>query len=62
MGVIVKRLYRRNFMPQNSEELWQGIQEVWEELSLEENFITRFMTMGRRLQAVINADGDLTKY
>lgn len=61
-GVIVKRLYRRNFMPQNSEELWQCIQEVWEELSLEENFITRFMTMGRRLQAVIDADGDCTKY
>lgn len=61
-GVIVKRLNRHNFMPPNSEELWQGIHEVWEEISLEENFITPFLTMGRRLQAVIDADGDYTKY
>lgn len=56
--VIVKHLYRQSVISLNSEELWQGIQEEWAQ---EENFVVPFMSMSRRIQTVIDADGDCTR-
>lgn len=62
-GVIVKKLYQRNFLPQNADDLWAGIERVWEELSEEEGFLRPFLeSMTRRLQAVIDFNGEMTKY
>lgn len=61
-GLMTKKLYQRNFMPRNAEDLWNSIEEVWEELSQRDDFLAPFMQINRRLQAIIDADGHMTRY
>lgn len=63
-GLLVKRIYKRNFRAQNANELWETIHQAWEDLyenrnQLCENLIN---SMPRRLNAVININGAMTKY
>lgn len=58
---MVKKNYNANFRPQNSEELWQAIENCWEEITPEytQNLI---YSMPRRLQSIIDQNGSFTKY
>ncbi|KAJ3615685.1 hypothetical protein MTP99_006731 [Tenebrio molitor] len=62
-GLLVKKIYRRNFRPQNANELWATIEEGWEELSQDQNLWENLISsMPRRLNAVVEANGAMTKY
>jgi hypothetical protein len=54
-------MYKNDFRPQNAEELQQKIIEVWHVITPE--YITNLVTsMPRRLQSVIDNNGEMTKY
>ncbi|KAJ8974562.1 hypothetical protein NQ317_007333 [Molorchus minor] len=56
-------IYKRNFRPANAEELWKVIQNAWEELREDQNYSQNLIeSMPRRLDAVLEANGDMTKY
>lgn len=60
-GIIVKNIYKRNFRPQNSNELWEIIHDCWE--NLDPNIIsTTIQSMPNRLTQIIEKDGYMTKY
>lgn len=62
-GLIVKKVYKRNFRPQNENELWQVIENVWDELSVQENLWQNLISsMPNRLNSVLNVNGAITKY
>lgn len=62
-GLLVKKIYRRDFFPQNANQLWEAVQESWEELSHDENlWLTLIGSMPRRLEKVLQANGAITKY
>jgi hypothetical protein len=49
--------------PQNANELWATIEEGWEELSQDQNLWENLISsMPRRLNAVVEANGAMTKY
>jgi hypothetical protein len=54
-------MYKNDFRPQNAEELQQKIIEAWHVITPE--YITNLVTsMPRRLQSVIDNNGEMTKY
>lgn len=62
-SLIVKKIYKRNFRPANAEELWEVIQNAWEELSEDQNYWQNLTeSMPRRLDAVLEANEAMTKY
>lgn len=61
-GLVVKKMVSgNNFRPQNVEQLWERIQEVWNELTPDytEALVA---SVPRRLQNVIEKNGATTKY
>ena len=58
---MTKYMYRHDFRPRSQEELRQKILEAWNEITPE---YTRYLvlSMPRRLQAVIDSNGAMTKY
>lgn len=62
-GLLVKKIYTRNFRPQNENELWMAIENSWEDLSLNENYFRNLISsMHARLNRVLEANGAMTKY
>jgi hypothetical protein len=58
---MTKFMYKNDFRPQNAEELQQKIIEAWHVITPE--YITNLVTsMPRRLQSVIDNNGEMTKY
>ena len=58
---IVKDLLRHRPRPRNKEEMAQTIQSTWDTISLEQ-LQTLIRTMPDRMQAVISARGDSTRW
>lgn len=60
-GEMTKYMYRHDFRPRSQEELRQKIFEAWDEITPE---LTRHLvlSMPRRVQAVIDSNGAMTKY
>lgn len=62
-GFITKTIYKRNFQPQNSDELWHTIENIWEELATNEDYVKKLiLSVPQRLNEVIVRDGSMTKY
>lgn len=62
-GYIVKKIYQKHFHPQNANELWEFIENGWEDMCNKENFIHNYInSMPSRLREVITRDGAMTKY
>lgn len=60
-GLIVKEIYKRNFRPNNSDELWEVIHECWEELN--PNIIANLInSIPDRLVQIVEKNGHMTKY
>lgn len=60
-GQMVKTIYQEGFRPRNSQELRQRIIEAWQQITPE--YTDRLVSsIPRRLQNVINNNGDMTKY
>lgn len=58
---MVKFISKQDFRPRNHEELRQRVNEAWDQITPE---LTRslVLSMPRRLQAVIEKNGEMTKY
>lgn len=62
-GLLTKKIYKRNFRPQNANELWEAIEECWEELSQDQHLWQNLIaSIPRRLNKVLEANGAITKY
>lgn len=62
-GLLVKKIYGRNFRPRNKEELWSAIENCWEELREKENYCRRLIaSMPTRFNHVLEGNGAMTKY
>lgn len=60
-GIIVKKIYNRNFRPQNSDDLWEIIHACWEEM--DPNIVSNIIqSIPKRLAQVIEKQGYMTKY
>lgn len=60
-GTIVKEIYKRNFRPNNSNELWEVIHECWE--GLDPNITVNLInSIPDRLAQIIEKNGQMTKY
>lgn len=60
-GYLVKKLQKRDIRPQNRDELWQTINQAWNELE-NYNMLNLVQSMNQRLQMVIDKNGSATKY
>lgn len=60
-GLMVKKMYSINFRPQNEIELWQKIEEIWEEITPDYTN-TLVSSMPNRLQQVLDSNGAAIKY
>lgn len=60
-GYLVKKICDRNFRPANAEELWEAIENAWDNIT-EDYTRTLILSMPRRLQSVIDKNGAWTKY
>lgn len=60
-GLMVKKMYSVNFRPQNENELWEKIENTWADLTAEytRNLV---LSMPRRLQDVLDFNGEAIKY
>lgn len=61
-GIMVKHIRKLNYRPQNAEQLRAMIEDEWESLcntQIAENLV---LSMPRRLQAILDGDGAMTKY
>lgn len=62
-GTITNKLYKRNFHPQNPEQLWQAVQNTWDELADDLNYPRQLIySVPRRLNEVIARNGSMTHY
>lgn len=62
-GIMVKKMYDRNFRPQTRNELLDAILETWENLNDNANLLVDlYNSMPRRLNEVIQSDGSMIKY
>ncbi|KAH7956587.1 hypothetical protein HPB52_010877 [Rhipicephalus sanguineus] len=62
-GIVKSRLSARRLSSATSEALWQAVSEEWERLRLTPEVVVRlYESMPRRVQAVIAANGNLTRY
>lgn len=61
-GYIVKQIYKRPFRPENADELWQAIENAWEDLVDTYDMRSLIMSMTRRLESVVVTNGSATKY
>jgi hypothetical protein len=60
-GQLDHQLRARTILPQNCDELWQALQQEWENMELD--FITNlYASMPRRVEAIIDKKGGSTKY
>lgn len=60
-GVLVKKIYKTNFRPQNVDELKNKISEVWNELT--PDFARKLVgSMPNRINSLINKNGAALKY
>jgi len=59
--ILCSDIHKRRVQPKNEEQLTQALLEEWEKLDME--LVNRLcLSMPRRLQAVIDAEGGITKY
>jgi transposase len=59
--ILRNNIRKRKVQPRNEEALTVALQEEWEKLDME--LVNRLcLSMPRRLQAVIDAQGGITKY
>lgn len=61
-GFVVKKMNQRDFRPANREQLWEAIQTAWEELENGYDMRHLIMSMPRRLESVVAANGSAIKY
>jgi hypothetical protein len=59
---VVKKIYKMPFRPANADQLWQTIENAWEELVDTYDMRSLIMSMPRRLERVLVTNGSATKY
>ena len=58
---IDRRVRARDHLPTNKDQLWEALQEEWMNFPME-NLRTLYESMPRRIEALIKAKGQATKY
>lgn len=62
-GLLTKKLYSQNINFLNVNHLWDSIENAWEELAADENYMQQLAnSMPHRLNTVIAVNGRMTKY
>lgn len=61
-GFLVKQIYKRDFRPANRDQLWESIENAWEELVDSYDMRTLIASMPRRLESIVASNGCAIKY
>lgn len=61
-GYLVKKNYSTDFRPANAEQLQEAIENAWESLTDNYDMRNLILSMRRRLQLVVEANGAAIRY